>query len=88
MLKLSNDEIIRLPNLKYEITCTGCAAKGFAGSAAQGVNVSYILDKDQLEKLKSYEVVKIRVYTTDGYVEDDSKQKNTDQIKTALKLIE
>jgi hypothetical protein len=88
MFKLSNGEIVKLQNIEYAITCTGCGAIGFGGSAGQGIQVSYLIDKENFEKLKSNSVVKIRIYTNSGYVENDTKEKNAKKIKSALPLVE
>lgn len=86
MLKLSNDEIIKLQSIKYEITCTGCGARGYSGSQAQGLSVIYSIANDQIEKLKNNSIIRVRIYTTNGYVEEDTKPKNADIIMNALKL--
>ena len=88
MFKLDNGEFVKLSNLEYRITCTGCGAKGFSGSSAQGIKVSYPIDKEQFEQLRNNTVVKIRIYTNDGYVEDDTKEKHAKKIPAALKLVE
>jgi len=87
MFKLSNDEIVKLQNLEYTITCTGCGAKGFAGSAGEGIEVSYPMTKEQVQKLTSNNVVKMRVYTNKGYVENETKEKHAKKLISALKLI-
>jgi hypothetical protein len=88
MLKLDNEEIITIKNLEYAITCTGCGAKGFGGSTGQGIKTSYFLSKEQHEKLKTNKVVKLRIYTSDGYVEGEVKEKNYLFLKNALSLVE
>ena len=88
MFKLSNGEIIKLPNLEYAITCTGCGAKGFSGSQAQGIQVSYRIMPEQIEKLKNNPAIKIRIYTNDGYVENDLKPKYYKKVQKALSLVE
>ncbi|MDJ1493333.1 hypothetical protein QNI19_10360 [Cytophagaceae bacterium DM2B3-1] len=88
IFKLSNGEFIKLLNLKDAKTCIGCGARGFNGSIAPGIEVSYILEKEQLEKLKNNTAVKITVYTNRGYVEEKVKEKNGKKISMALKLIE
>lgn len=88
MFKLSNDSIVKIPCIKSAISCSGCGAKGFAGSQAQGVNVSYFISKENLALLKNSQVTKIRIYTRDGFVEDEIKAKNADKIRKALALIE
>lgn len=87
MFTLSNGEFVKLLNLKDAKTCIGCGAIGFNGSIAAGIEVSYILDKEQFEKLKNNTVVKINVYTSKGYVEEKVKEKNGKKISTALSLL-
>ena len=88
MFKLDNGEIVKLPNLEYTITCTGCGAKGLSGSNAQGIKVSYSINKEQFEQLKNNTIIKIRIYTNDGYIEEDTKEKHAKKIPYALKLVE
>jgi hypothetical protein len=88
MLKLDNDSIVKLPNLEYAITCTGCGAVGYLGSGAQGIHVKYILHEEAREKLKKHLVTKIRIYTSDGYVDYDTKKKNAQKIIKALEIID
>jgi hypothetical protein len=88
MLKLSNGEIIKLHNIEYEITCTGCAAIGFVGSQAQGISVSYGMTQKEMTQIGNQDILKIRIYTTTGYVEDDLKLKYSKRIKKAISLFE
>ncbi len=88
MLTMSNQDIVKLPNLEYTVTCLGCGAKGLVGSKCQGINVSYPLTNEQIEVLKTYTGKKLRIYTNDGYVENDMKIQNYKKIQTALVLIE
>lgn len=87
MFKLSDGEIIKLPNLEYAITCTGCGAKGFSGSQAQGIKVSYGITPEQIKKLKNNLAIKIRIYTNDGYVENDLKSKYYKKVQKAISLV-
>jgi hypothetical protein len=87
MLKLDNGDIVTLNNLEYTITCNGCGAVGFAGSQAEGIDVRYPIDKEQVAKLKAGKVVKVRVYTGDGYIDQDIKDKNAAKITAALNLL-
>ena len=88
MFKLSNDEILTLNNFKSEHTCTGCGAKGFVGSTGNGIQVSYPLNKEHFELLKKYDVLKIRIYTSEGYREDELKTKNLKKFKKGLSIID
>jgi len=87
MLKLDNGDIVKLTCIAYEVTCNGCGAVGLIGSQAEGLNVAYWLSKDQLDKLKTHKIVKVRINTTDGYVEQDIKEKNANKIITCINLI-
>ena len=86
MFKLSNNEIVKLENVKYTVTCNGCAAKGIVGSNTEGIQVTYYLTQEKLKLLTDNEVVKVRVYTSEGYVEDSIKAKNYRKLKGALSL--
>lgn len=88
MFKLENGEVVKLANLEYAITCTGCGARGFGGSTGQGIQVTYLMGKEEFDKLKNNAVVKVRIYTSDGYVEETIKEKNSKKIPIMLKLVE
>jgi hypothetical protein len=84
MFKLENDSIITLYNLEYALTCSGCGAISLAGSSAQGIKTSYSLSEQNVEELKKFKIVKWRIYTTNGYVEDEIKEKKQELIRNAL----
>lgn len=88
MFKLENDKIIKLLNLKYTISDRGVAAKGIVGSDLHGVLISYLIDKEQIQSIKSNIIVKTRIYTNESYVESDMKTKNYNKIKKALQLVD
>jgi len=87
MFKMANDEIIQLTNPEHTVTCTGCGAKGFSGSSAQGIHVKYPIPQDSIEPLKILNAIKLRIYTTDGYVEADLNAQSATKIHKAFKLI-
>lgn len=88
MIKLSNDSIVSLKSTEHKVSCKGCGAKGFAGSAAYGIEVNYVIEKEIHDILKKNTMVKIRIYTTDGYVEEEVSDKKNATIQALLKLIE
>lgn len=87
MLKLANETIVTLPNPTLKIACRGCGVPGFAGSAGLGVEIAYPLTIAQLDELRKSPIVKIRVYTTDGYVENEVRGKNAGKIPAAIALV-
>lgn len=87
MFILDNEEVISLHNLRYKVTCTGCGARGFAGSRAQGIQVSYLLKPEVFEKLLNNQILKVRIYTSKSYVESDINAKAANRIINSLKLM-
>jgi len=87
MLKLDNGDVITLLNPSFVITCKGCGATGMNGSGAEGIQVFYPITKEQSDKLKAGKVVKVRIYTNDGYIEEDVKDKNAEKITASLNLL-
>lgn len=88
MFKFDNDEILTLKNSKTTITCTGCGAVGFGGSEGPGISVSYQMNKEQKTLLDTKKIIKVRIYTSDGYTENDVSEKFDNYIKKALTLID
>jgi hypothetical protein len=87
IFKLDNGEVVTIENVDYVITCEGCGAVGLAGSEAEGIQTSYLLTSDQIAKLKAHKVLKVRITTTDGYFDEDVKDKNAAKIIAALNLL-
>ena len=88
MIKLANDSIVKLNTLSHEVSCRGCGAKGFSGSATEGIQVAYVIDKQTHDLLKQYPIKKVRLYTTEGYHEEDVNKNKSDALQSILKLIE
>jgi len=87
MFKLDNGDIVKLACLEYQVTCNGCGAVGLIGRQAEGLNAAYWLSKDQLDKLKTHKVVKVRINTIYGYIDEDVKEKNANKIMACVNLI-
>ncbi|MES2239695.1 MAG: hypothetical protein V4497_05480 [Bacteroidota bacterium] len=88
IFKLDNEEMVSLFSMSNEITCTGCGAIGINGSAAQGISTRYILDISSINKLLNNKVVKIRIYSNDGYFEDDIKEKRANELIKSIELVQ
>lgn len=88
MLKLANDSIIKLPYPKSQVSCRGCGVNGLSMSNHDGVDISFLIDPDLAKLLSQNLIVKIRVYTTKGYTEEDVKEKLANNLIKELKLIE
>ncbi|MDR3695076.1 hypothetical protein [Mucilaginibacter sp.] len=87
ILKLDNGDLITIENSAYAITCNGCGAVGLKGSEAEGIETSYALNKEQIEKLKAHKVLSARISTNDGYFDADIKDKNAVKLIACLNLL-
>ena len=88
MFKLKNDEIVTLKNTKYTTSCVGCGSIGFNGSKSQGINTSYFISEEHYKLLSQNSVSKIRIYTSNNFIDLEIKDKKSDILQKALKLIE
>ena len=86
-LKFTDNEIVKLSNSEYQLTTYGGGATGLAGSKMLGVELTCIINKETLLKLEEKTLVKVRVYTSDGYVEAEVKDKQAENFKELAKLI-
>jgi hypothetical protein len=85
--KFSDDEILKISNSKYELTTHGGGAIGLAGSNMLGVELTCIINEEILSILQNKTLVKVRVYTSNGYVEAEVKIKEAENFKQLANLI-
>jgi hypothetical protein len=79
LLKLSNGEVVTLKSIEYSIAQKGLGTTGLSFSALYGMHLKYI--GDDISKLSGKEyVTKVRIYTTDGYVDIELKEKDSKKI--------
>lgn len=86
-IKFSDDSILKLYNYDYQISSHGGGAIGLAGSAAQGAKLSCSINNKSLEILEKKSIVKVRIYTTDGFAESKVTLKYAKKINQLAKLI-
>ncbi len=88
ILKLENGELVNLYCMEYSISCRGCGAIGISGSEMQGIEVDFILTEEVINKLGSKRIIKLRLYTSQGYIENQVKEKNADDFIRSLKALD
>lgn len=71
ILKLENGKIVTLNDIKYSDTDIDDDAKKFGGSNAMGINLYLAINTEDLEAISNNKIVKIRLYSTDSYVDID-----------------
>lgn len=86
-LKLNNDSIIVLSNAEYTISKRGGAGGGLSSGNSQGVSLHFPLSNNTIDLLKTHSIVKVRIYTTDGYSEQEIKSAASKRVIDALALI-
>lgn len=87
MLKLESDSVMTLINPKGQVACKGCGSVNIIGSDGYGVELNLPLTASQIELLTSNKATKLRIYTADGFIESDIKEKFQETISKVLKLV-
>ena len=88
MIKLVNGEFITIYPNNSQVSCKGCGAHGFAGSAAYGISINYELSTLDIEKLKQYGIEKIRIYHDNVYNEFEIKESKSKRVLDALNILQ
>lgn len=86
-LKMDNDSVINLSNPEYTISKRGGAGAGLTSGNSEGVSLYFLISNENIELLKVHKIVKVRVYTTNGYTDQDIKAAADKKVKDALKLV-
>lgn len=85
-LLFSDDSVVKLTNPHYTITSAGGGSIGFAGSAAQGLEL--ILGAEDLAKLMGdAKVTAIRIKTSKGVVDQEVSSEKADELAKCYKLV-
>jgi len=87
MLKLDDGNVVKLKNKEFTVTCRGCGAAGSGGSSAPGLQVHYLLQENEFNQLLHSAITKLRIHTTDGYLESPVKQKYDKKFKRSMELV-
>ena len=87
MLRLSNGAVFELLSPKYITTCKGCGSSGFMGSLAHGILVNYPISEKNLFFLKSQRITKIRIYTSERYLEAKVSKSKSRKFSKGINLI-
>ena len=86
MFKMSDNSIITLTSISYAIAAKGDGVTGLSMSGILGISCIY--DGNDIEAFaKDSYLTKLRIYTTDGYVDIDIKEKDAQKINRAYKLM-
>ncbi len=85
--KFTDGEVMKIQNSNYEITGYGDGATNISGSGALGIYLKCNISKDQLEILSTKEINQLRIYTSNGYIENDVKPKFAEEVQNLANLI-
>ena len=84
---LGNGNILILHNSVYKVSCPGCGARGYGGSAAQGVMLSFLLDNSAIHTLQRNYVAKIGINTGEDYLEKKVNSYHSELFMDELELV-
>lgn len=87
LLLKTADSVIKLSNTEYSISKKGGAGGGLSSGYSEGVSLYFPLNNEAIETIKSKPIVKMRLYTTDGYSEQDVKAAADKRVKQAIALV-
>ena len=87
MLLLENEEVIKIHNPEHTISSVGEGATGMMGSGSDGVFLSCKVAHEQLKSISASNISKVRIYTTDGYVESDINKRKAKKAKKLVELL-
>lgn len=87
MFAMDNGQVVTLTNLEDAFSCRGCGARGINGSGTLGIQMTFALSKDQIQKLKTGKITKMRIGFTTGAFDEDVKAKNAGKVPAALNLL-
>lgn len=87
LIKLEDGTVITLKNEESVVACMGCGARGYGYSQAFGIHLNYILSTENFQKLLNSKIVKIRLITSIGTVDQELKPKASDTLLAAIKLL-
>jgi hypothetical protein len=88
IIKFEDNELLELFCMEYSMSCRGCAAVGISGTDVLGLELNFMLSNEIVDKLKSKRISKIRLYTSQGYIENLVKEKNADDFIATLKAVD
>lgn len=88
MIKLKNDSVITLFAAEFNVSGKGGAGSGLSAGNAEGTSVYYPISNEQIELILQSDISKIRVYTSDGFTEQDIKVAGGRKVKAAFSLLQ
>lgn len=86
-LKFKDESIIKFPCIGHYISERGAASTGISGSDVLGINPAYRLEAEDLQKLILNVPVKLRIETSDGYIEEELKSGLAKKFKKAATVV-
>jgi hypothetical protein len=88
MIRLKNDSVVTLFATEFDISGRGKAGSGLSSGNAEGASIYYPISADQIKDITESDIVKIRVYTTDGFTEQGIKKNGSEKVKKAFNLLQ
>lgn len=87
LLMAENGEILTLHSLEHVISGYGDGANGIVGSKVLGLHITCALAENDISFLKNNIIKKVRINSSNGYMEDDIKAKNGKKLQQMVLLV-
>lgn len=87
LLMAENGEILTLHSLEYVISGYGDGANGLIGSKVLGMNITCVLSEKDINFLKDNVIKKVRINSSNGYMEEALKAKKASKLQDMMKLV-
>lgn len=88
LLKLKDNQILKLKNNSFQVSSIGGGSVGISGSNIFGIQINCIVENETLRKLNDNLIVKMRIYQSNGYIEEDVKKKRGENFNKLLNLFD
>lgn len=87
MFLMTDGTVVTLKNKTYQLTTYGVGAPGYVGSDNLGTECKYEVTNEDIKLIQSGIIKKIRIYTSQGYVEQNDDENVSKTLKKALDLV-
>lgn len=84
---LEDGSVLKLKNINNAESCYGCGATGLSGSAADGANIIYALNNEELNQLKNKKIISYKIENNDSLIENELKPKKQEEFRKNLQSI-
>lgn len=87
MFLMADKSVVSIINMSSTIASMGEGAEKYGGSANLGTRTNYLISEENAKILKESQIVKVRIYTSLGYTEQEDDYDIDRHLKKCLELV-